>query len=283
MKKRVFIGIFILLCGISYAVAQEMMVEDSDDNLLMQVNDEGTSGSITLPQNATAPGDTANKLYNVNGVLYWNDARLSTDWTRTGTDVHLTNTGDNVGIGVAEPDAKLEVNGQVKITGGSPGADKLLTSDADGLASWETVHQPKASYVGGNSYADITANYSFYQNVKNVSITVPAGGIILASASGYVQWKSANWDLLLVGLIASHEGDPNHNWGAEDTWWDHRTIITDYNCTDDTDQYTSWSVQRGFSVSSGGTYTINVWCQKYSSSAVVTVGDISMATEYFPN
>ena len=42
----------------------------------------------------------------------------------------------NVGIGTDAPGAKLEVAGQIKITGGSPGADKVLTSDATGLASW---------------------------------------------------------------------------------------------------------------------------------------------------
>ncbi len=44
----------------------------------------------------------------------------------------------NVGIGTTEPGAKLEVAGQVKITGGSPGAKKVLTSDVSGLASWQT-------------------------------------------------------------------------------------------------------------------------------------------------
>ncbi|HIM81818.1 MAG TPA: hypothetical protein EYM54_17145 [Dehalococcoidia bacterium] len=47
----------------------------------------------------------------------------------------------NVGIGTgttSSPSAKLEVAGQVKITGGSPGAGKVLTSDANGLASWGT-------------------------------------------------------------------------------------------------------------------------------------------------
>jgi hypothetical protein len=47
-------------------------------------------------------------------------------------------TDGNVGIGTTSPGAKLQVSGQVKITGGSPGAGKVLTSDANGLATWET-------------------------------------------------------------------------------------------------------------------------------------------------
>ncbi len=46
--------------------------------------------------------------------------------------------GGNVGIGTTTPSTKLEVNGQVKITGGAPGNGKVLTSDASGLASWES-------------------------------------------------------------------------------------------------------------------------------------------------
>jgi len=44
----------------------------------------------------------------------------------------------NVGIGII-PSAKLEVAGQIKITGGTPGAGKVLTSDANGLASWQAA------------------------------------------------------------------------------------------------------------------------------------------------
>ena len=49
--------------------------------------------------------------------------------------VRITSDG-NVGIGTTAPAAKLEVAGQIKITGGSPGAGKILVSDANGLASW---------------------------------------------------------------------------------------------------------------------------------------------------
>ena len=57
-----------------------------------------------------------------------------------GHNHHLSIMSDGeVGIGTTNPGAKLEVAGQVKITGGDPGAGKVLTSDGDGLASWETA------------------------------------------------------------------------------------------------------------------------------------------------
>jgi hypothetical protein len=44
----------------------------------------------------------------------------------------------NVGIGTSNPGAKLDINGQIKITGGNPDVGRVLTSDASGLASWQT-------------------------------------------------------------------------------------------------------------------------------------------------
>lgn len=45
----------------------------------------------------------------------------------------------NVGIGTTNPTAKLEIAGQVKITGGVPGQGKVLTSDSDGLSTWTNL------------------------------------------------------------------------------------------------------------------------------------------------
>ncbi|MBK9735047.1 MAG: hypothetical protein IPO92_08810 [Saprospiraceae bacterium] len=60
-------------------------------------------------------------------------------------------SAQNVGIGVPNPGAKLEVaggvkisdsnniGGQVRIISGTPGAGEMLTSDATGLATWQTI------------------------------------------------------------------------------------------------------------------------------------------------
>ena len=64
--------------------------------------------------------------------------RLGNGATHTpDTDVMTLQGNGNVGIGTTNPSARLEVNGQVKINGGAPGAGKVLTSDANGLATWQ--------------------------------------------------------------------------------------------------------------------------------------------------
>lgn len=69
----------------------------------------------------------------------------------TGTERMRVDGSGNVGIGTTTPGAKLEVAGNIKITGGSPGAGKVLTSDVNGLASWTTVASSGAWTTTGNS------------------------------------------------------------------------------------------------------------------------------------
>jgi hypothetical protein len=45
----------------------------------------------------------------------------------------------NLGIGQISPTAKLDVNGTVKITDGTQGKNKVLTSDVNGFASWKNT------------------------------------------------------------------------------------------------------------------------------------------------
>lgn len=48
-----------------------------------------------------------------------------------------SNGSGNIGINSDAPTANLDVNGIVRIRGGSPGSGKVLTSDANGTASWQ--------------------------------------------------------------------------------------------------------------------------------------------------
>ena len=68
------------------------------------------------------------------GFGYYNQSN-STVTTR----LFIDSTTGYIGAGTTTPGARLEINGQIKITGGIPGAGKVLMSDASGLANWATI------------------------------------------------------------------------------------------------------------------------------------------------
>ena len=53
----------------------------------------------------------------------------------------------NVGIGTTTPAAKLDIIGSIKITDGTQGANKILTSGSDGLATWATPPAPACFFI----------------------------------------------------------------------------------------------------------------------------------------
>lgn len=84
----------------------------------------------------------------------------------------------NVGIGTINPLAKLDVAGQIKITDGTHGAGKVLTSDANGLATWTTPGSGSSNFadgtaVGNTTYwngTDWTETSNLFSNGTNVGI-----------------------------------------------------------------------------------------------------------------
>ncbi|MCQ9634064.1 hypothetical protein MP478_02205 [Chryseobacterium sp. WG14] len=55
----------------------------------------------------------------------------------------------NVGIGTASPTAKLDISGNIRIADGTQGDGKILTSDANGIASWQPA--PGSTISGANN------------------------------------------------------------------------------------------------------------------------------------
>lgn len=243
-----FLIIWLIVLGTAYSVmAQHVTVDDGQGHVLMEINDEADAGSLTLPHGTSAPAETAGKLYNVNGVLFWEDAQLDTAWTRSGGHVHLIHAGDKVGIGTTTPKATLDVAGSVKITGGSPGVDKCLTSDATGLASWKALPKPKAAFAGGDMSYQLAVTP---RRVKQVSLSVPAAGTIHVIASGYASWEGLGEDSARLCISQSSTADMDP---------DYLMALTDFGCPNRMDQFSSWRTQRGFSVPEAGTYTFFLW------------------------
>jgi hypothetical protein len=95
--------------------------------------------------------------------------------------VFIKGTG-NVGIGTTGPGAKLEVAGQVKITGGSPGAGKVLTSNAAGLASWQAA-------AGGITCADCDARFvNTTGDTMSGNLDIPNNALFIGSGNARIKF-----------------------------------------------------------------------------------------------
>ncbi len=108
----------------------------------------------------------------------------------------------NVGIGITNPGAKLEVAGQVKITGGSPGDGRVLTSDADGLGNWQSPA------VDGDSDSSNELNTSLVLNGNILELT-DNGGTLTTSLSALVNdgdWTIAGSDMYLDAGVTGNVG-----------------------------------------------------------------------------
>ena len=97
-----------------------------------------------------------------------------------GTDVALIprftilNNG-NVGIGTTNPSVKLEVAGQLKITGGTPAAGKILTSNATGLATWQNPANTNDNdwiISGNNQYSAVSGNVGIGTTTPNAQLEI---------------------------------------------------------------------------------------------------------------
>lgn len=78
----------------------------------------------------------------------------------------------NVGIGTSSPTARLHVVGTVRIEGGNPALNRILTSDANGNATWQDP-QPAGWALAGNS---ITSG-QFLGTTNNEALSIRTGNV----------------------------------------------------------------------------------------------------------
>ena len=132
------------------------------------------------------------------------------DISINGSQLFVQKSTGNVGVGTISPSAKLEVTGQVKISGGSPGIGKVLTSDGTGLASWTTLGSTPWNISGLNIFntndgnvgigtASPTAKLDLLGTVKITDGTQGAGKVLTSDANGLASWatpgNSSPWQI----------------------------------------------------------------------------------------
>ncbi len=83
-----------------------------------------------------AAGARAKALHS--NTFVWGDDELA-DFASSASNQFLVRASGGVGINTNSPGATLGIAGNIKIVDGTQGTGKVLTSDANGLASWQNV------------------------------------------------------------------------------------------------------------------------------------------------
>jgi hypothetical protein len=148
------------------------------------------------------------------------------------TALYFDNNNNNIGIGTTgSPTAKLEINGQIKINGGTPAAGEVLTSNASGLATWEPVPAPTVNHIyfevklttdynwptiGTVQKIDFSSGGMIWENAGNAfntansTFTAPEDGIY--SFRGSIHFKSITQGYLIYAFLKAGAKNYNGSW-----------------------------------------------------------------------
>lgn len=104
--------------------------------------------------------------------------------TNASEKMRIHNDG-NVGIGVSNPQEKLHIDGNIRMVDGNQATGKIMTSDANGTASWQSLTIPNQIVEKGTvSIPNSSSGESFVNvNFSNTYLTNPIVQISLESGN----------------------------------------------------------------------------------------------------
>ena len=111
---------------------------------------ENGNENIVIGPNQNLASNAASNQLNIGGVIFG-----------TGLTGTQNAPAGNIGIGTTNPATRLEVNngttnGAIKIVDGTQGVGKILTSDANGVGTWQSSAALKTTALGVYPSSDIT-------------------------------------------------------------------------------------------------------------------------------
>lgn len=156
----------------------DALANNTSGNYNTAIGDNGMLANTTGSKNTTL-GYNAN----LGSANLTNATAIGAEAVVNTSNSIVLGSNANVGIGTSSPSAKLDVAGNVKIADGTQGAGKVLTSDANGVASWQT---PASGGGGSSQWVSNGNDITYTQGQVGVSNpgTGPALVASLTSGSG---------------------------------------------------------------------------------------------------
>jgi len=135
-----------------------------------------TSAWALVPSTGGTPGasnsfEIIDRINNQRRMVFGDNGDVSLGGTipsNSGAGIISIRSG-NVGVGNSNPSAKLDLAGTLKVVDGTQGLNKLLISDANGLASWKAAGE--GTYTQGANSFGLLVNANF-----STTSSVPANG-----------------------------------------------------------------------------------------------------------
>ncbi len=141
-------GAFIQLSGNERASSAGNLVLSAGSTSNIILNASGSSGFVGIRD------DNPNAQLEISGDGGADDLFMVSSTDAGNGDRFIVKNSGNVGIGTINPVTQLHTTGTVRFAGaGTPGAGKVLTSDADGDATWETPPTLPSDNVTGTGTA----------------------------------------------------------------------------------------------------------------------------------
>jgi hypothetical protein len=194
-------------------------------------------GSVDFAVENTGNGGSAWHFQSISNFPGFRNGTLSIAPYTNGASSHVMNitTDGKVGIGTYTPTATLDILGNAKIADGTQGAGKVLTSDANGLASWQTLNGTAWGLTGntgttpGTNFIGTTDSIDFVAKTNNRErMRVFANGKVgigTNNATPYDEFtvltrygsnhQSASGSALIVSADSLNKVNPSYMVGSE--------------------------------------------------------------------